>query len=107
MRVVGGMAGGRRLRSPAGRSIRPTSDRVREAIFNVLTSLGEVEGATVVDLFAGTGALGMEALSRGGAQATFVDRDPVAVATIRTTLAAAGRRGAPSGGGGPDWSGGW
>src|SRR5947207_548827 len=96
MRVVGGMAGGRRLRSPAGRSIRPTSDRVREAVFNVLTSLGEVEGATVVDLFAGTGALGIEALSRGAAHATFVDRDPVAVATIRDNLAAVGLAGASS-----------
>jgi 16S rRNA (guanine966-N2)-methyltransferase len=90
MRVVGGVAGGRRLRAPAGRSIRPTSDRVREAVFNVLTSLQAVEGATVVDLFAGTGALGIEALSRGAAHVTFVDRDPVAAVTIRDNLAAVG-----------------
>jgi 16S rRNA (guanine966-N2)-methyltransferase len=90
MRVVGGVAGGRRLRAPAGRSIRPTSDRVREAVFNVLTSLQAVEGATVVDLFAGTGALGIEALSRGAAHVTFVDRDPVAAETIRDNLAAVG-----------------
>jgi 16S rRNA (guanine966-N2)-methyltransferase len=94
MRVVGGVAGGRRLRAPAGRSIRPTSDRVREAVFNALTSLGAVEGAAVVDLFAGTGALGIEALSRGAAHATFVDRDPAAIATIRDNLASVGLAGA-------------
>jgi 16S rRNA (guanine966-N2)-methyltransferase len=94
MRVVGGVAGGRRLRAPTGRSIRPTSDRVREGVFNVLTSLGAVEGATVVDLFAGTGALGIEALSRGAAQVTFVDRDPVAIATIGDNLASVGLAGA-------------
>ncbi len=96
MRVVGGVAGGRRLRAPAGRSIRPTSDRVREAVFNVLTSLGGVEGATVVDLFAGTGALGIEALSRGAAHVTFVDRDPVAVAAVRDNLAAVGLADSPT-----------
>jgi 16S rRNA (guanine966-N2)-methyltransferase len=96
MRVVGGVAGGRRLRAPAGRSIRPTGDRVREAVFNVLASLGAVEGATVVDLFAGTGALGIEALSRGAAHVTFVDRDPAAAATIRDNLAAVGLAEAPS-----------
>jgi 16S rRNA (guanine966-N2)-methyltransferase len=96
MRVVGGVAGGRRLRAPAGRSIRPTGDRVREAVFNVLTSLGAVEGARVVDLFAGTGALGIEALSRGAAHVTFVDRDPAAAAVIRDNLAAVGLAEAPS-----------
>ncbi len=95
MRVVGGVAGGRRLRAPAGRSIRPTGDRVREAIFNVLTSMRAVEGATVVDLFAGTGALGIEALSRGAAHVTFVDMDPAAVAAIRDNLAAVGLAAAP------------
>jgi 16S rRNA (guanine966-N2)-methyltransferase len=63
-------------------------------VFNVLTSLGAVEGATVVDLFAGTGALGIEALSRGAAHVTFVDRDPAAAATIRDNLAAVGLAGA-------------
>lgn len=90
MRVVGGVARGRRLRAPSGQWIRPTSDRVREAIFNVLGSLAGVDGATVVDLFAGTGALGIEALSRGAAHVTFVDRDPVAVGTIHDNLAAVG-----------------
>lgn len=94
MRVVGGVARGRRLRAPSGRGVRPTSDRVREAIFNVLGSLGGVEGATVVDLFAGTGALGIEALSRGAAHVTFVDRDPLATRTIGDNLASVGLSGA-------------
>ncbi len=86
MRVVAGTARGRRLRSPAGRDVRPTSDRVREAVFNALGSLGAVEGATVLDLFAGSGALGVEALSRGAAAATFVDDDPRALAAVRANL---------------------
>ncbi len=91
MRIVGGEAGGRRLVAPPGRGTRPTSDRVREAIFDVLGSLGPVvglsmEGATVADLFAGSGALGMEALSRGAGRVAFVDRDERAVATIRANL---------------------
>ena len=78
MRVVAGTAGGRRLQAPGHRGLRPTSERVREAIFASLGSLEAVEGATVLDLFAGTGALGIEALSRGAAHATFVDRDAAA-----------------------------
>lgn len=64
--------------APEGRDVRPTTDRVRESVFNALHSLGAVEGATVLDLFAGSGALGIEALSRGAALATFVERDPSA-----------------------------
>ena len=90
VRVVGGVAGGRRLRAPVGRSIRPTSDRVREAVFDALSSLGAVEDATVVDLFAGTGALGIEALSRGASDVTFVDRDRAAASAIRSNLDAVG-----------------
>lgn len=90
MRVVAGSAGGRRLEAPAGRRIRPTSERVREALFNSLGSLDAVAGATVLDLFAGTGALGIEALSQGAASATFVDADPQAVRAIRANLAATG-----------------
>lgn len=90
LRVVAGTAGGRRLTAPPGRRLRPTSERVREAVFASLGSLGAVEGATVLDLFAGTGALGIEALSRGAARVTFVDDDPVAVETIRANLAATG-----------------
>lgn len=90
MRVVAGVAGGRRLQAPAGRKVRPTSERVREALFNALGSLDAVAGSTVVDLFAGTGALGIEALSRGAASATFIDADARAVAAIRENLRATG-----------------
>jgi 16S rRNA (guanine966-N2)-methyltransferase len=94
MRVVGGTARGRRLQAPTGRTVRPTSDRAREAIFNSLTSLGVLEDATVLDLFAGSGAMGIEALSRGAASVTFVERDRTAVSTIRANLAALGFEGA-------------
>ncbi len=90
MRVVAGSAGGRRLKAPPGRRLRPTSERVREALFASLGSLGAVEGARVLDLFAGTGALGIEALSRGAASATFVDSDSTAVAAIRANLESTG-----------------
>ncbi|MDP9420792.1 MAG: 16S rRNA (guanine(966)-N(2))-methyltransferase RsmD [Actinomycetota bacterium] len=90
MRVVAGVARGRRLAAPSGRSIRPTSDRVREAVFNALTSLGVVEGAAVVDLFAGSGAMGVEALSRGAASVTFVDHDARALTVVRANLASTG-----------------
>jgi 16S rRNA (guanine966-N2)-methyltransferase len=86
MRVVGGSARGRSLRSPKGVDIRPTSDRVRESIFDVLMSLGGVQGNTVADLFAGTGALGIEALSRGAAQALFIERDRDAAALVQANL---------------------
>ncbi len=90
MRVVAGLAGGRRLRAPAGRKVRPTSERVREALFNSLGSLEVLDGATVLDLFAGTGALGIEALSRGAASATFVDADHAAIRAIEENLATMG-----------------
>ena len=90
MRVVAGLAGGRRLRAPAGRRVRPTSEQVREALFNSLGSLGAVEGATVLDLFAGTGALGIEALSRGAESAVFVDADLQAVRAVEDNLGATG-----------------
>ena len=90
MRVVAGRFGGRRLSAPAGRGTRPTSDRVREALFSML---GSVEGLRVLDLFAGSGALGIEALSRGAAAAVFVDRDPRAVAAIHRNLEALGLEG--------------
>jgi 16S rRNA (guanine966-N2)-methyltransferase len=94
MRVVAGIAGGRRLQAPAGRRLRPTSERVREAVFSSLTSLGALEGARVLDLFAGTGALGIEALSRGATAATFVEADAAAVGAIKANLAATGLAGA-------------
>lgn len=90
VRVVAGSARGRRLKSPTGDAIRPTSDRVRESVFNMLESRDAIAGAVVVDLFAGTGALGIEALSRGAASATFVDRDRRAVDLIAENLAATG-----------------
>jgi 16S rRNA (guanine966-N2)-methyltransferase len=83
MRVVAGRLGGRRLSAPRGRETRPTSDRVREALFSML---GSVEDARVLDLFAGSGALAIEALSRGAANATLVERDARAVEVIRANL---------------------
>lgn len=85
MRVIAGTYGGRRLVAPAGTATRPTSDRVREALFSLL---GPLDGARVLDLFAGSGALGIEALSRGAAFAAFVDRDRRALQALRTNLAA-------------------
>jgi 16S rRNA (guanine966-N2)-methyltransferase len=85
MRVIAGRFGGRGLIAPAGRATRPTSDRVREALFSIL---GSVEEARVLDLFAGSGALAIEALSRGAAEATLVDSSPAAIAAIRRNLAA-------------------
>ena len=77
MRIVGGDCKGRKLSAPAGRDTRPTSDRARESLFNILRhGIGvKLEGAHVMDLFAGSGALGLEALSRGAAACTFIDRD--------------------------------
>jgi len=86
MRVVAGRYGGRRLVAPPGSATRPTSDRVREALFSVLGDA--VHDARVLDLYAGSGALGIEALSRGAASAVFVDRSPRAIAAIRANLEA-------------------
>lgn len=90
MRVVGGTARGRRLVTPAGANTRPTTDRVREAIMNALWSRGALDDATVLDLFAGSGALGIEALSRGAAHAVFVDDDPRARQAIVQNLETCG-----------------
>lgn len=87
MRIVGGSLGGRVLRAPPGAATRPTSEKVREALFNIL---GPVDGAHVLDLFAGSGALGLEALSRGAAHATFVDAGKPALAAVRANLQALG-----------------
>ena len=100
MRVVGGRWRGRRLTAPAGRATRPTSDKVREAVFDVLTAqrLGETAaggppaepfaGLAALDLFAGSGALGIEALSRGAAACVFVERDAGALRALRANLGA-------------------
>ena len=90
MRVVAGEFGGRRLQAPRGRATRPTADRVREALFSML---GDVGGARVLDLYAGSGALGIEALSRGAASAVFVDSEARAAEAIRRNLDTLGARG--------------
>ncbi len=90
VRVVAGDARGRRLIAPEGRETRPTLDRVRESMFNSLASLDAIEGARVLDLFAGSGALGIEALSRGADHVTFVDSDRNARRAIETNLATTG-----------------
>ena len=84
MRVVAGQYRGRRIQAPRGTSVRPTSDRVREALFSIL---GDIEGLRVLDLFAGSGALAIEALSRGAASATLVENDRAALDAIRANLA--------------------
>jgi len=88
LRVTGGAFGGRRLGVPGGLGVRPTADRVREALFSILGS--RVRGTRVLDLFAGSGALGLEALSRGAEHATFVDSDPRSVLVVRENLEALG-----------------
>jgi 16S rRNA (guanine(966)-N(2))-methyltransferase RsmD len=85
MRVIAGRLGGRRLKAPAGTRTRPTSERVREALFAMLEDVGD---ARVLDLFAGSGALGIEALSRGAGEAVFVEREPGALRALRENLAA-------------------
>ena len=83
MRIIAGTHRGHRIAAPKGRDTRPTGDRVREAAFNLI---GPVDGADVLDLFAGSGAMGLEALSRGAERATFVEADPQAAATIQKNL---------------------
>ncbi|MGE0440722.1 MAG: 16S rRNA (guanine(966)-N(2))-methyltransferase RsmD [Gemmatimonadales bacterium] len=87
-RIVAGEFGGRRLVVPADRRVRPTADRVREAWFSIVGP--RVDGARVVDLFAGSGALGLEALSRGAASAALVDVNPASVAAIKANVASLG-----------------
>ena len=90
MRVIAGEHRGRRLRAPSGPGTRPTADRVREAVFSII---GPVEGMRVLDLYAGSGALGIEALSRGAASAVFVESARPALDAIRANLAAIGAEG--------------
>ena len=95
MRIVGGQLKGRQLQAPGGRDLRPTSDRARESIFNVIMhGLGDwdgsLDGASVVDVFAGTGALGLEALSRGAAHATFIDNGANSLAMLKKNAAQLG-----------------
>ena len=88
MRVITGTARGRRLKEPAGMDIRPTTDMVKEAIFNIVQF--DIEGRRVLDLFAGTGQLGIEALSRGAGEAVFVDKASEAVKIVRENLRGTG-----------------
>ena len=85
MRVITGLARGRKLKEPEGNSIRPTTDMVKEALFNIIQF--DIEGRRVLDLFAGTGQLGIEALSRGAASCDFVDTSKAAHALVRANLA--------------------
>ncbi|MDO8987979.1 MAG: 16S rRNA (guanine(966)-N(2))-methyltransferase RsmD [Coriobacteriia bacterium] len=86
MRVIAGTHKGRILRAPKGLTTRPTADRVREALFSRLASLGAIEGVGVLDAFAGTGTLGIEAISRGAARATFVENEKAALQALRGNL---------------------
>ena len=88
MRIIAGRCRGRRLMAPTWEGVRPTSDRLRETLFNVLAP--DVAGASVLDVYAGTGAVGLEALSRGAASVVFVERDRRAVALLRRNAAACG-----------------
>jgi len=91
MRIIAGIWRGRAIAAPEGLSTRPTSDRTREALFSMLTSrLGSFEGLRVADICAGTGALGLEALSRGAAHCTFVERDRAAVTILKANIAKLG-----------------
>jgi 16S rRNA (guanine966-N2)-methyltransferase len=101
MRIVGGRHRGRRLAAPPGDGVRPTSDRAREAVFNILAHGGFgaggasiVAGAVVLDAFCGTGAMGLEALSRGAARAIFVDNEPQSLVAARANIAAVGEQAA-------------
>jgi 16S rRNA (guanine966-N2)-methyltransferase len=91
-RLIAGVAGGRRLKVPPA-GVRPTGDRAREGLFNSLGALVDLEGATVLDLYAGSGALGLEALSRGAASAVFVESSPRVLPVLRGNLAALGLSG--------------
>jgi 16S rRNA (guanine(966)-N(2))-methyltransferase RsmD len=92
-RIVGGVAGGRRIAVPP-RGTRPTTDRVRESLFNIVTARRDLTGLAVLDLYAGSGALGLEALSRGAASALFVESDHRTAAVIARNIAALGLGGA-------------
>lgn len=89
LRIIAGEWRGRKLQAPTGEVTRPTADRTRETLFSMLTSrLGTFEGLAVADLFAGSGALGLEALSRGAATCLFAEQDPAAIRSLRANIAA-------------------
>jgi len=93
VRVIAGSYGGRLLRAPVATTTRPTSDRVREAVFDILASRTDLDEAVVVDLFAGSGAMGIEALSRGAGSAVFVDASDDALRAVRSNLESLGLSG--------------
>jgi 16S rRNA (guanine966-N2)-methyltransferase len=96
VRIIGGKYRGRILSAPAGRDVRPTSDRAREGIFNILThsiNWDGFEGLTVLDVFCGTGALGLEAMSRGATRGVFIDNDPQSLKCLRSNAADLGEAG--------------
>ncbi|ABD12958.1 N6-adenine-specific methylase [Frankia casuarinae] len=93
-RIISGTAGGRRLVVPPGTTTRPTSERAREGLFNTLSTCLDLRGARIADLYAGSGAVGLEALSRGATHALLVDRDPVVIRTLRRNVTALGLSGA-------------
>lgn len=90
MRVIAGEFAGRKLVAPEGTTTRPTTDKVRQALFNSLNSKGVIDGASVADLYAGSGALGIEALSRGAARCVFVERSRDALVALRRNIATLG-----------------
>jgi 16S rRNA (guanine(966)-N(2))-methyltransferase RsmD len=90
MRVIAGTARGRRLKTLKGQAIRPTADRVKEALFSIVQSRFDLAGAAILDLFAGSGALGIEALSRGAARVTFVEESAQAASVLADNVEAAG-----------------
>lgn len=92
MRITGGIHRSRHLEAPHGTRTRPTSDRVREALFSILASRGALAGASVLDLYAGTGALGLEALSRGAREAVFVESDKAALDALRKNVDSLGEK---------------
>ncbi len=94
MRIVAGKFRGRAIAAPATSSIRPTADRTRESVFNILASRGSLDGARVIDLFAGTGALGLEAMSRGASFVLFVEESAEGRGLLRTNIETLGLQGA-------------
>lgn len=92
MRVISGKFKGKKLLAPADNRVRPTTDRIKETLFNILASKGLCGEVAVLDLFGGSGALGIEAMSRGAIRTVFIDSDPTSVALIKTNLAHVGAK---------------